>query len=70
MAHRTGNLAYGINRTILECKLNFSVGKVVHDLVLIEPYWNVNRKKAASYMSKSLGINRTILECKFIHKIK
>ena len=58
-----GSEERGINRNILECKVNRRFYSSVWLLVLIETYWNV--KNLADHCCRLPSrINRNILECK------
>ena len=54
----------GINRNIVECKVNFHDIFLLLLFVLIETLWNVKHKKDTGIPGASLRINRNIVECK------
>ena len=56
----------GINRNIMECKVNQAIGIVNNAVVLIETLWNVKKGEKGEKGDPGESINRNIMECKVI----
>ena len=59
-----GSEERGINRNILECKVEYNLCVPHEKRVLIETYWNVKHWRNCVSIIQDGGINRNILECK------
>ena len=57
-------LPVGINRNIVECKVNSQSTNCIAIYVLIETSWNVKQETLDIIGRRHTGINRNIVECK------